>query len=194
MIAYFYETFKDELKISSEAATYIYTGMVTDSGRFRYREVSGETMRLAGLMLDQGINTDLLFANLYLKDLEDFRFESFVHKRMKQTENGVTYVFITKKMQEKLGLTLEQASTCVGYMDSIRGSLIWIAFIEKDENIRVRLRSRFVTISDLAEKYRGGGHACAAGSTLYSKKEIKQMLCEADEIIKKYKEENEGWL
>ncbi len=194
MIAHFYDTFKDELKISSQAATYIYTGMVTDSGRFRYREVSGETMRLAGLMLDQGVNTDILYANLYLKELEDFKFESFVHKKMQQTENGVTYIFVTKKMQKKLGLTLEQASSCVSYMDSIRGSLIWIAFIETNENIRVRLRSRFVPISDLAEKYRGGGHACAAGSTLYSKKEIKQMLCEADEIIRKYKQENEGWL
>ena len=45
MIAEFYYTFRDELKISREAATYIYTGMVTDSGRFRFRSVSGDTMR-----------------------------------------------------------------------------------------------------------------------------------------------------
>ena len=194
MIACFYEAFSDELKINSEAATYIYTGMVTDSGRFRYSDVSPETLRLASVMLAQGVNTELLFANLYLKELDDFKFESYVHKNMKQTENGVTYIFITKKIQEKLGLTLEQASSCVSHMDSIKGSLIWIAFIETDENIRVRLRSRFVTISDLAEKYRGGGHACAAGSTLLSRKEIKAMLSEADEMIKKYKEENEGWM
>ena len=79
-------------------------------------------------------------------------------------------------------------------MDSIKGSLIWIAFIETDKDIRVRLRSRFVTISDLAEKYRGGGHACAAGATLYSKKEMKELLREADALIKEYKENNEGWL
>lgn len=194
MIACFYETFKDELQINSEAATYIYTGMVTDSGRFRYREVSPETMRLAGVMLDVGIDTDIMYANLYLKDLDELKFEAYVHKKMQMTENGVSYIFVTQKMQKKLGLTLEQASSCVSFMDSVRGSLIWIAFIETDENIRVRLRSRFVTISDLAEKYRGGGHACAAGSTLYSKKEIKEMLNEADEIIKKYKEEHEGWL
>ena len=152
------------------------------------------SIEAASVMLAQGVNTELLFANLYLKELDDFKFESYVHKNMKQTENGVTYIFITKKIQEKLGLTLEQASSCVSHMDSIKGSLIWIAFIETDENIRVRLRSRFVTISDLAEKYRGGGHACAAGSTLFSRKEIKAMLSEADEIIKKYKEENEGWM
>ena len=76
MIAHFYDTFRDELKINTEAATYIYAGMVTDSGRFRYRDVSPETMRLAGVMLSQGIDTDVLYANLYLKDFEEFKFEA----------------------------------------------------------------------------------------------------------------------
>ena len=66
MIAEFYYTFRDELKINKEAATYIYTGMVTDSGRFRFRSVSGDTMRYAGVMLDVGIDTDIIYANLYL--------------------------------------------------------------------------------------------------------------------------------
>ena len=80
-------------------------------------------------------------------------------------------------------------------MDSIKGSLIWIAFIETDRGeIRVRLRSRFVKISDLAEKYGGGGHAQAAGATVHSKKELNQLLNEADELLKNYKETNEGWL
>lgn len=195
MIAKFYDTFKDELKINSEAATYIYAGMVTDSGRFRYREVSGETMRLAGMLLDVGIDTDRLYANLYMKDLDDFRFESYVHQHMKITEGGVAYIHITNKLQKKLGISLETASSCVSYMDSIKGSIIWVAFIDSpDGNIRVRLRSRFVQISDIGERYRGGGHACAAGATLEDKKEIKMILSELEERITKYKQENEGWL
>ena len=194
MIAHFYDTFKDELKIDTEAATYIYAGMVTDSGRFRFRDVSPETMRLAGVMLSQNIDTDVLYANLYMKDFKEFKFEAYAHKKMKISENGVATLFVTKAMKKKLGITDEQASASVSFMDSIKGSLIWIAFIEGDENIRVRLRSRFVKISDLAEKYRGGGHACAAGATLHSKKEMKQLVAEADALLKEYKENNEGWL
>ena len=194
MIACFYDTFSDELKIDTEAATYIYAGMVTDSGRFRFRDVSSETMRLAGVMLRNNIDTDVLFANLYLKDFEEFKFESYAHKKMKITENGVAYLFVTKKMQKKLGITKEQASASVSFMDSIKGSLIWIAFIEGEKEIRVRLRSRFVKISDLAEQYRGGGHACAAGSTLYSKAEMKEMIEKADALLGEYKANNEGWL
>ncbi len=194
MIACFYDTFRNELKISTEAATYIYAGMVTDSGRFRFRDVSPETMRLAGVMLAENIDTDTLFANLYLKDFSDFKFESYAHKKMQISENGVVSLYVSKKMQKKLGLTYEQASASVSFMDSIKGSLIWVAFIESDKEIRVRLRSRFVKISDLAEKYRGGGHACAAGATVYSKAEMKALIGEADTLLGEYKKNNEGWL
>ena len=195
MIAHFYDTFSDELKIDTEAATYIYAGMVTDSGRFRFRDVSSETMRLAGVMLGAGVDTDTLFAHLYLKDFNDFKFESYARKKMTISENGVVSLFVSKRMQKKWNLTSEAASATVSYMDSIKNSLIWIAFIEGNNGeIRVRLRSRFVTVSELAEKYSGGGHACAAGATVYSKTQMKKLLSEADELLGKYKRENEGWL
>ena len=125
----------------------------------------------------------------------NFRFEGYVYRKMKLTENGVAYLFVTKKMKKKFGLSNEDASASVSYMDSIKNSLVWVAFIEGDDGkIRVRLRSRFLPISDIAERYRGGGHACAAGATLHSKSEIKLLLKEADEKLKAYKQTHEGWL
>ena len=195
MIADFYATFKDELKIDSEAATYIYCGMVTDSGRFRFRDVSGETMRLAGMLLDVGIDTDTMYANLYMKDFHLYKFEAYAYGQMQITENGVAYLHVTKEMQELFGLSQEDASASVSLMDSIKNSLIWLAFIDNDDgSIRVRLRSRFVTINCIGEKYRGGGHACAAGATVYSVEEMNQLIADADLRLKEYKENNEGWL
>lgn len=197
MIAKFYDSFKDELKISAEAARYIYTGMVTDSGRFRYRSVSGETLRLAGVILDQGIDTDILYANLYLDEYKALKFKSYVYKHMKMTENGVVYIFVDRKMQKKFGLTSEQASNVISYLDSIKGSLIWLAFIEGkkgDKAIRVRLRSRFITVNQIAERHNGGGHDCASGATVYSKKEMAELIREADVELGEYKKSREGWL
>ena len=195
MVAAFYDAFKDELKMSKEAATYIYTGMVTDSGRFRFREVSGDTLRLAGLILDQGIDTEFIYSNLYLDEVESLRFESYVHRKMKISDSGVVSMYVTNRMKKKFRLSNEDASACVSCMDSIKGSLIWIAFIEGENGeTRVRLRSRYVTISELAERYHGGGHACAAGATVYSKAEVKALLKEADELLREYKKNNEGWL
>ena len=197
MIVDFYQTFADKLKIDSEAATYLYTGMVTDSGRFKYSGLSGDTMRCAGTLLDVGVDTDTLFARLYLEAYEYLKFKAHIYNRMQITENGVAYIFIDKAMQEEFGLTLEMASACVGNLDSIRGVICWMAFIENGDaegSIRVRLRSRFVQINPIAEKYHGGGHACACGATVYSKDEMEALLRDADAFVKDYKQTHEGWL
>ena len=98
-------------------------------------------------------------------------------------------------MQEKFSLSREDASNVISFLDSIRGSIIWLAFIENDDGtIRVRLRSRFVTVNELASKYHGGGHDCASGATIYSKKEMNSIISDADMLIKDYKSTHEGWL
>lgn len=197
MISVFYQTFQNELKINSEAATYLYTGMVTDSGRFKYSGTNGDTLRAAATLLDVGVDIDTLYARLYLEAFGYLKFKAHVYNRMQITENGVAYLFVDKAMQEEFGLTQEQASACVGTLDSIREVICWMVFIENNDeagSIRVRLRSRFVTINEIAEKYHGGGHACASGATVYSLEEMQALLADADAHVKAYKETHEGWL
>lgn len=197
MIVDFYTTLRDELILNSRAATFLYTGMVTDSGRFRFREVSGDTMRCAAVLLDQGIDTERLYAYLYLEDFDYLKFKAYVYQAMKVTEHGVAYLYISKAMREKFGLTLEAASSAISFMDSIRGCLCWIAFIENDDepqSIRVRLRSRFVSVNEIGERWRGGGHACACGATVYGRKEVRALLKDADARIAEYKNTHEDWL
>ena len=197
MIVDFYQTFQEELRLDSEGATYLYTGMVTDSGRFKYDGTSGNTLRCAATLLDIGVDTESLYARLYLEAYGYLKFKAHIYQRMCMTEHGVAYIYIDRAMQEEFGLTLESASACIGCLDAIRDCICWIAFIENGDesgSIRVRLRSRFVHINSIAEKYRGGGHACASGATLYSREEVDALLRDADEHVKEYKESHEGWL
>ncbi len=197
MVVELYNAFPGELKMNSLAATHLYTGMVTDTGRFKYSGVNGDTLRSAATLLDIGVDTDTLYARLYLEAYEYLKFKAHIYQRMQITENGVAYIFIDKAMQEEFGLSLEQASACVGNLDAIRGCICWAAFIENGDaegSIRVRLRSRFVTINEIAEKYHGGGHACASGATVYSLEEMDALLRDADQHVKNYKETHEGWL
>ena len=195
MIAAFYERFHEQLQISKHAAECIYTGMVTDSGRFMYEGVSGETMRLAGLMLDQGIDTETLYSHLYLRSFDELKFKAQIYENMQLTPGGVAWIHVTKEIQQKYGLTFETACASISSLSDIKGVLCWLAFIDtEDGEIRVRLRSRFAAINMIAEKYHGGGHACASGATVYSVEEMHALIQDADDHIHKYKETHEGWL
>ena len=197
LVALFYDSLRQELKLDKAGATYLYTGMVTDSGRFQFRSVSGDTHRLAGMLLDFGVDTDTLFAHLYMRTFDELRFKAHVYQNMEVTENGVAYIYVSRAMKKQFGLTSESASACVGFLENIEGCLCWLAFIENDEPdsaIRVRLRSRFVPVNTVAERYHGGGHACACGATVYDRQEVYSLIRETDAHIKQFKETHEGWL
>ena len=197
MIAALYWENRDRLSLTRQAAAYVYLGMVTDSGRFRYGGVNGESMRLAGMLLDQGIDTETLYAQLYLHSYETLKFRARVYERMERTENGVAYIYVSREMQQAFGLSFEAASNVISYLENIRGCLCWLAFIEpevREEGIRVRLRSRFMTVDKIANRHHGGGHANASGATVYSGEEMAALIREADEAVKEFKENNTGWM
>lgn len=196
MVVDFAMTYADTLKLDSETATHLYTGMVTDSGRFKHNDVTGDTLRCAAFLLDAGVDTEKLFAKLYLEPYDNLKFKAKVYDNLQITENGVAYIYVDRAMQAEFNLTHEKASGAISMLDSIKGSICWIAFIESEEDnyIRVRIRSRFLPTNTLAEQFRGGGHSYACGATLYSVDEIPTLLGVADAMVKDYKENNEGWL
>ena len=181
-------------EMTREAAAALYTGLTTDSGRYRY-STNGDTLRIGAALLDVGVDTETMFARLYMEGFEVFKFKSHMYRKMKISEHGVAYFLVDRKTQEKFSLSSEEASNSVSLLSTIRDSLIWLAFIEnEDKTIRVRLRSRFVPINKLAEAYGGGGHEFASGATVHSQAELKRLVADADKLLGEYKETHKGWL
>ena len=184
-------------KLNKEIATCLYLSITTDTGRFRYRGVNEEVLTNAGYLLNYGVDTDMLYTRLYIKKTEALKLQGYVFQHFKKTKNGVAYIYFTKELMDKFNVTKEDAANLVNCLDSIEGCLIWVAFIDQANStqnipseIRVRLRSRFVAINEIATHYHGGGHLMAAGATIYSKKEMQKLLKELDNLLKKYKEDN----
>lgn len=193
MVADFYLTFKDKLILPVHAAECIYTGIVTDSGRFRFKGTSGETMRIAAFLIDSGIDLETIYANLGVEDFINLKFRASLVSKIKITEHGVAYLHISNALRRRNGISQEQASASISLMEHIKGSLIWLAFIENDDkSVRVRLRSRFLGVQELAKHYHGGGHECASGATVYSAEEEAALIAEADKLLGEYKKENPG--
>jgi phosphoesterase RecJ-like protein len=188
IIANFYATFKDELKINKEAATYIYAGMVTDSGRFRYDSTTGKTHRLAAALLDVGFSTADIYRGLYSDNFDNVRLRARFVLKIKFTDAGVAYIYTTKEEVNELGVdTFTISRGMVGTMSEIKGVDIWANFTETEEGILCELRSSLYNINTVAVKYGGGGHEKASGATLKDYSEVEKMLADLDRIIKENK-------
>ena len=195
MVVALLDALRDEWTMDREAASYLYTGMVTDSGRFRFDSVTGDTLRYAAMLLDFGIETEMMYANLYMKEAAEFKFKAYVYDRMRLTENGVAYVYIDRAAKQTFGLSDEQAGEAVNALSEIKGSLVWFVVLEADNGeTRIRLRSRFVPVNELAAKYHGGGHAHACGARVDSAEELASLIADADALLGEYKKNHTGWL
>lgn len=176
------------LKISDLGARALFLGIVTDTGRFRYDSVNKQTYEVSAYLNNYDLNILDLYNHLYSKEKEVLKLQGYIYNKFKTTRNGVSYIEMTKEVQEKYKVTVEEASSLVNSLEGIKGSLIWINFITQPTGeIRVRLRSRYVAIDKIANKYNGGGHACASGATVYSLDEQKQLIKDCDKLLKEYK-------
>ncbi len=191
MVTDFWKTFENELVLTKHAAACLFTGIVTDTGRFKFRGTSAETLRLSALLLEKGIDYETIYNNIDVKDFKDVSDHAYLMNNIKVTKSGVAYINITRKIIDDLKLNSQAASDSVTLMENIKGSLIWLVFIaNEDGSARARIRSRFVAIEPIARKYHGGGHACASGATVYSEEEACNLLSDLDGALSAFKENN----
>ncbi len=177
-----------EWKISSDAATAIYTGMVTDSGRFRYDSTTPETMRRAARLLEEGIDTSDIYRNLYADDFSYIRLRAQFVLKVRFTEQNVAYIYTTADEARESGEdTFTISRGMVGVMGEIRGVDIWANFTETEDGVLCELRSSRYNINRTAVKYGGGGHEKASGCTLKSYDEAMALLKDLDKIAEENK-------
>ncbi len=174
------------LTIPQIAAQALYTGMVTDSGRFRYDSTTGRTLRLAATLLEAGVNTGAIFNQLYVDDLEMIKLRASFILEVKFTPNNVAYIYTplsrTKELNEKGVSTFTISRGMVNTMAEIRGVNTWVNFTESDEGVYCELRSKTQNINAIAVKYGGGGHLKASGATLKDKDMAMAMLKDLDDM------------
>lgn len=170
-------------KINAKAASALYTGMVTDSGRFRYDSVSAETMSRAAVLLGSGADAQSIYRNLYSEDPERVKLRAKFTLKARFTEHGVGYLFNTAEEVAALGVdTFTISRGMVNVMADMKGVDIWVNFTECESGVLCELRSSVFNINPIAVKYGGGGHAKANGATLKDFDEARKMLAELDEM------------
>lgn len=178
------------LKVNSDAATYLYAGMVTDTGRFNYINSDNASGVFSSAAFITKFNPEIneIYNFLYTEDL-DKRLTKDMFRSFEVTPNRVAYRKNMQAIIDKSGLDIFSVSRgMVNLMAGIKEIPIWASFTEDSENnvILAELRSRDITIVDIAKKYGGGGHNNACGASLKDFEEVDLMLKDLDERAKEY--------
>ena len=155
------------LRLNPIAAKALYTGMVTDSGRFRYDATTSRTFCLASFLLETPFDITEIYRHLYADSIEGKKLKAKFVLKIQFTPNNVAYIYTTKEEVAELGVDLFTISRgMVNTMADIKNVNIWCNFTETDNGVQCEIRSSIYNINPIAVKYGGGGHAKASGATV----------------------------
>lgn len=176
------------LKINEKAAFALYTGLVTDTGRFRFRGVDSDTFDAASELMKHNVDVEVLDNKLSVETMNVIKYKGYVLANACFTDSGVVYIKVTRDIVNKFGLTDEEAASQVGLLGTVEGYPIYLLFMEYPTEIRIRLRSRGPRVDKLANMYGGGGHEKAAGAHLDSWEDLPRFIEDINKLNKYYQE------
>ena len=178
-----------KMKINAEIATLLYTGIVTDSGRFRFNCDFRSTFDICSKLFRFPIDVNNIYNNLYIEELEMVKLRALLISKFK-VEGQIAYLINTKEDVESYGVSIFNISRgMVGIMGGIKGIDIWANFTEdSDGSVICELRSSKYNINPVATMFGGGGHKLASGATLESLEKIDNVLAELRKVLEKNNE------
>lgn len=158
------------IEINKDIGTCILTGIITDTGGFKYAGVTTETFEFVADLLRKGVNvSDTYKRVMQIKTKANYLLSKKVIDRMEFLEDGkITFSYITKNDLEEVNAEEGDHEGLVDIGRDIEGVEVSI-FLREIENgsFKASLRSNsYVNVSDACIMFNGGGHFHAAGCTI----------------------------
>lgn len=172
------------MSFNEELALCIYTGLLTDTGGFRYSNTSPRVMEIASKLLGYGVKP----GEVAERCLEEISYSHVkILRRALQTltlSHRDQIASITVKLEDfaETGAEREDASGLVNYCRNIEGVQVGVSFVEAEKGVvKVSMRARDrIDVAAIAKQLGGGGHAKAAGCTLRGELEqVQQQVWQA---------------
>ncbi|MBD8522479.1 bifunctional oligoribonuclease/PAP phosphatase NrnA [Lysinibacillus fusiformis] len=188
MIYELYEEGKEvaNWQLSDTAARLLFAGIVGDTGRFQFPSTTAKTFKVAADLITYDFDRNQIFDGMYEMEQKLLNLQGYIYQNFKMDEYGAAHVKLTKELLAEHDIVPSEASLLVGCLGSVKGICSWVVFIEEEDQIRVRLRSKGPIINTLAKEFNGGGHPLASGATAYSWKEADDVIIRLQEICKAY--------
>lgn len=159
-------------RLTNEAATALYAAIASDTGCFKYTNVTPKTLRTAAALLEAGADQPTVSLRLFgTRTEKEILAEKLMLEGMKGYEGGrVRYLMLTNAVKEENGLCDEDLGEIVSAMREIEGTEVSV-FVRQESNeprrYKISMRSsESVNVSDICAVFGGGGHARAAGASI----------------------------
>lgn len=174
------------LDVPVDAAKALFTGLVTDSGRFRYDSTTPRTFDLASFLLSKGFSATSIYNELYQDEFKNVKLRAEFVTTIRFTEHNVAYIYSDLARVAETGMDAPAVSRgMVNCMGEIKGVNTWVNFTECEQGVLCEIRSKNRNINQIAVAHGGGGHLKASGATLKDKQEAMAVLDELDELAEK---------
>ena len=168
------------VEIDKEIGTCLLTGIITDTGGFKYEGVSAETFEFTSWLLAKGVNVSNVYKKvLQMKTRANFELRKLIMNRMEfLCDNKVTFTYMTLEDEKNVGAMPGDNEGLVEVGRDIDGVEVSILLREKQNGYKVSLRSNYyVNVSDVCVTFGGGGHIKAAGCDIQESLEnVKQKI------------------
>ncbi len=156
-------------KLNLEAATCFYTGLLTDTGRFRHQNTSAATFRAAAELVDLGVDPQGLVARIYEQvSVPYLRLTGRVMERARLLESyPLIYSSLGQSDLEEMGVAMSETEDLIDHLRVV-GEAQAVLLLKEQEDGRLRASMRSigdVSVGEVARRFGGGGHARAAGFT-----------------------------
>lgn len=161
----------DEDKISKAVAECLYTGIVHDTGVFKYSNTSRKTMEIAGRLMEMGIDfPTIIDGSFFMKTYGQAKVHGeAILDSVRFLDDRCIYTVVTRDQLEKYGCTVKSTDGIVDQLRVIEGVECAALIYEtgKPSQYKVSLRTNTeLDVSRIAAAFGGGGHVKAAGCTV----------------------------
>ncbi|MCG1027806.1 bifunctional oligoribonuclease/PAP phosphatase NrnA [Virgibacillus halodenitrificans] len=176
MIYEFYLELQDQLSMNVKAARLIYAGIVGDTGRFLFPSTTTKTFHYAAELVAYNFDRTALYDGIYSMKESIARMRGYILTNYTLSPEGMSTVKLTRDILNEFGVSPVDTGQLVGVLGEVEGIKAWVFFIEEEDLIRVRFRSKGPIVNDIAAKYNGGGHPMAAGASVPTWEEAEKVI------------------
>lgn len=183
-----------DLVLNKKICEILFAGIVADTNRFLFSNSNADTFDVVSEMIKSyNIDTTEVYYNLYKRPISEVKFFGYMAENIEVTDNGLGIIMLPKDVVNKFGVDPANGGNLINEFNNIGDLLVWMSATEDEKNniIRVSVRSRGPIINKVLEKHNGGGHALASGAKLKTFTEVQNLISDLDKLCKEYKESSD---